>query len=153
MRVLTCVTALLLAASPAQANDSVKAKLEQLKIKYEVDKDGDYKVIYTFTKEKRTQLLYVSGRTETLDSMQIREILSPAARLSEDNITADRAMEFLRHSASRKIGSWELRGSTIYMVIKIPDTVSSADLETFMDVAASSADEMEKSISGDKDEL
>jgi hypothetical protein len=155
MKLMLCTMALLvLAATPALANKApVEAKLKERKINYEIDKDGDFKIVYNYEKDKRTQLLYISGGTETLDGMQIREILSPAARLKEDNINGDAAIELMKHSATRKLGSWEIRGNTVYYVIKFPDSISAVDMETMMDVAASAADDKEKEFSGNKDDL
>src|SRR5207342_782892 len=54
----------------------VKAQLDSKSLKYEVDKDGDFKVVYQTT-GGRTQLAYVRSTTNSYGSLKIREIWSP----------------------------------------------------------------------------
>lgn len=151
----TCLLALgAVSASPAQADDgSIKALLDSANVKYTVDQAGDYKVTYNYEREGRTQLVFVSGRTEQVSSLKIREVFSPAARLSKDGITDAKAMELLESSSMFKLGSWEIRGDTLYFVIKIPEPLSATELEAAMDIAAESADNKEIELSGSRDEL
>ncbi|WP_449301605.1 hypothetical protein [Pseudoxanthomonas mexicana] len=77
------VTALLCTAAavaaPATAADaSVEARLKARGIQYEIDADGDYKATYSYDKENRTQLVFVSGGTEQISGLSIREVFSPA---------------------------------------------------------------------------
>ncbi|MFM7378235.1 MAG: hypothetical protein ACKO1O_08935 [Erythrobacter sp.] len=51
-------------AVPAAAKDaSVERRLDSAGLKYEVDDDGDYKLTFNYSKEGRTQLVFVSGTT------------------------------------------------------------------------------------------
>jgi hypothetical protein len=141
------------AAYAAAEDASVAARLDARGIAYEIDDDGDYKVTVSFEKEKRTQLVFVSGRTETVRGLRIREVFAPAGRVKEDGIDGERALALLASSQTNKLGSWELAGNTLYLVIKLPDDVSAADLEAAIDVAAQTADDMEIELSGDADAL
>ena len=141
-------------AMPAAASDaSVKARLDARGVKHEVDGDGDYKVTYNYSKEGRTQLVFVSGGTESVGGFMIREIFSPAGRVEKDDIDGKKALELLGESRKNKLGSWELGGDVLYFVIKVPDSISAAELESAMDIAAQTADDMELELSGDRDEL
>lgn len=52
-------------ALPVLASDaSVAARLDAQGIQYTIDRDGDYRVVYNYAQDNRTQLLFVSGRTE-----------------------------------------------------------------------------------------
>ena len=138
----------------AQAQDaSVKSRLDAQGVKYEVDGDGDFKVTYNYSKEGRTQLVFVSGKTETVAGFTIREVFAPAARVDKDGINGAKALELLEHSRKNKFGSWEIGGGVLYFVIKLPDSVSGKQLEAAMDIAAEVADDMEIEISGDRDDL
>ena len=92
--------AVLLLAVPAQAepagDPSVKRRLEAQSIKYAIDKDGDFKVTYNYRKEGRTQLVFVSGRTETVGGVPVREVFAPAAKA--DALDGAEALELLRAS-------------------------------------------------------
>ncbi len=134
----------------ALADASVKTRLDARGIKYEVDADGDYKVTYSYKSEGRTQLVFVSGRTESVGGFKVREVFAPAAK---DGITGAKAIELMGESRSNKLGSWELQGDILYFVIKLPDSVNATELESAMDIAAQTADNMEIELSGDEDAL
>ena len=151
------VASLLLGSSivpVAYAQDSaVKSRLDARGVKYEVDGDGDFKVTYNYSKEKRTQLVFVSGKTETVGGFKVREIFSPAARVGKDGMNGAKALELLGESRKNKLGGWELSGDVLYFVIKLPDGIDGAQLESAMDIAAETADDMEIKFSGDRDDL
>lgn len=156
MRYMPLSALLLLAAIalPVAASDaSVKARLDARGIKHEVDGDGDYKVTYNYSKEGRTQLVFVSGSTQAVGGYIVREVFSPAGRLQKDGIDGDKALELLTESRNNKLGSWEAQGDVLYFVLKMPDSMSAAELESAMDIAAQTADDMELELSGDRDEL
>jgi hypothetical protein len=148
---LLCATAI---ATPALAADaSVDARLTARGIQFEVDADGDYKVTYSYKQENRTQLVFVSGRTEHVNGISIREVFSPAGRVAADGIDGAKALALMADSRAKKLGSWELSGDVLYFVIKLPDSVDGAALEAAMDIAAETADNEEIELSGEKDEL
>jgi len=141
-------------AMPALAADaSVDARLKARGVQFEVDADGDYKVTYSYKQENRTQLVFVSGRTEQVNGISIREVFSPAGRVAADGIDGAKAMALLADSRSKKLGSWEISGDVLYFVIKLPDSIDGAALEAAMDIASETADNKEIELSGDKDEL
>lgn len=154
MRLPLLAAALLaLAPPPSSAGDaSVEARLDARGIKYEVDGDGDYKVVVSYKAENRTQLVFVSGATESIQGLQVREVFSPAGKVGADAI-AGKALALLEGSRTLKIGAWEVAGDVLYYVIKLPDSVDAAQLEAAIDIAAETADNKEIELSGDKDAL
>ncbi len=139
--------------APAVSDASVKSRLEARGVKYETDEDGDFKVTYSYSKENRSQLVFVSGTAESVGGFQVREIFSPAGRVGKDNIDGKRALELLAESRKNKLGSWEIGGDVLYFVIKLPDNADAAALESAMDITSETADNMEIKLSGNKDEL
>lgn len=155
-RILLSTTIALLAglgSLPAFADASVAQRLDARGVKYVIDEDGDYRVIYQYADEGRTQMAFVSGTTEDLAGFRIREVFAPAARLEEDGIDGARALALLADSRSRKLGAWETAGNVLYFVIKLPDSVDGAALEAALDIVAQVADDQEIEFSGDRDEL
>ena len=159
---MTMISSLLLltALSGSQAETglpiidaSVQTRLDERGLKYKIDADGDFKVTYAYKNENRSQLVFVRGKSETVRGMVIREVFSPAARLGKDGIGAEQALLLLNNSQSNKLGSWEVQLDALYFVIKLPDTLSAEQLETVMDIAAETADNMERKISGNRDDL
>lgn len=144
---------LALAAPLSWAGDaSVEARLDARGIKYEIDGDGDYKVVVSYKAENRTQLVFVSGTSESIQGLLVREVFSPAGKVGADAI-AGKALDLLKESRTLKIGGWEIAGDVLYYVIKLPDSVDAAQLEAAIDIAAETADNKEIELSGKKDEL
>jgi hypothetical protein len=126
--------------------------LDQKQIKYEVDKDKDYKIVFDFTDEKRTQIVYLSGTTEELEGLRIRTIFAPAVQLKKNNIDGQlRAL--LEQNAKSKIGNWEIAGDVLYFTVELVEPVSADQLAAMLNFAASVADDKEIEVSGKKDEL
>lgn len=141
-------------AVPAAAKDaSVERRLDSAGLKYEVDDDGDYKLTFNYSKEGRTQLVFVSGTTQTVSGLTVREVFAPAGRVEKDGINGKAALELLSSSGQMKMGSWEIRGDVLYFVIKVLDSASSSELSSLLDIAAETADDKEIELSGDEDAL
>lgn len=142
----------LVAPLPTQAEDnSVKRRLDAVGQKYEVDKDGDFKMTFTFTEDKRSQIVFVSGAPyEVAGGVQVRNVFAPVAKVAEDNI-AGRAMDLLKDNNGYKIGAYEIEGSLVLLSIKLPDNATPQQLQKAVQMAASVADEKEKAISGARD--
>ncbi|MFT3668329.1 MAG: hypothetical protein QM795_07055 [Pseudoxanthomonas sp.] len=149
--VLAC--AALLAGTAHAADASVEARLSARGLKFEVDADGDYRVMYSYKQENRTQLVFVSGATEQVSGLSIREVFSPAGRVGADGIDGKKALALMAASRAQKLGSWEIEGDVLLFVIKVPDNVDAAALEAAMDIAAETADNKEIELSGSKDNL
>ena len=142
-----------LAAPLAVAGDaSVETRLDARGIKYEIDGDGDYRVVVSYEDEKRTQLVFVSGTTESIKGLMVREVFSPAGKVDGDDI-AGKALALLAENRTQKVGAWEIAGNTLYYVIKLPDSVDAVQLEAAIDIASNIADDKEIELSGDEDAL
>jgi hypothetical protein len=146
--------ALIATPAAAHAKDvSVERRLDENRMKYEIDKDGDYKVTISFGREKRSQMIFVTGVTEALGGMNIRKIFSPAATIATDGVDGAKALELMRDSRVKKLGSWEIEGANLYLVVKVPETLTAAQLQSVMMATASLADDMEIKLSGKRDAL
>lgn len=150
---LALSVALSLAAPVLAADASVESRLQARGVKYEVDKDGDYKITYSFSEEKRTHLLFVSGSTEEVGGLQVRQIFAPVARVAGNAVTGEMALGLLRENQGYKLGAWEISGDILYFVARIPDSVDATGLEQLMDIVASIADDKEIELTGAKDEF
>ena len=145
---LALSVALSLAAPVLAADASVESRLQARGVKYEVDKDGDYKITYSFSEEKRTHLLFVSGSTEEVGGLQVRQIFAPVARVAGNAVTGEMALGLLRENQGYKLGAWEISGDILYFVARIPDSVDATGLEQLMDIVASIADDQELELTG-----
>jgi len=144
---------LLLPPLSVHAGDAaVETRLNARGLKYEIDGDGDYKILISYKDEGRTQLVFVSGATESVKGLVVREVFSPAGRVGDDGL-GSKALSLLEESRTQKIGAWEVSDDVLYYVIKLPDSVDATQLEAAIEIAAESADNKEIELSGDKDAL
>ncbi|MHC9086236.1 hypothetical protein ACYX7E_14590 [Luteimonas sp. RIT-PG2_3] len=157
LRTATWLFSCLLLAHPAFAQDSgdnaaITAKLESVGVKFEVDGDGDFKSVYNYEDEGRTQLVFVSGKVNELEGIVVREVFSPAANVPDGGFTSAQALKLLADSQDKILGAWEVSGSTLLFVVKLPDNADGKAFETAMDVAAAAADDMEIALTNGADE-
>ena len=96
-------------------------------------------------------MVFVSGKTEIVGGVPVREVFAPAAKA--DALDGAKALELLRSSRRAKLGSWEIGGDYLYFVIKLPDTATAKQLEAALDVAAEVADDKELELTGTRDEF
>ena len=135
------------ASAPA---DSFKQKLDQTGLKYEMDKDGDYKILFNVGDTKRTQLVYVSGDTQTIGGLVIREFFAPAAKVSVA-VDGAKALELLAESHRKKVGSWEIHGDGLNYTAKVSDSISAKDARSLLETIVNIADEAEAKLTGKDD--
>jgi hypothetical protein len=148
----TCTAGALMAPLPTQAEDnSVKRRLDSVGQKYVVDKDGDFKITYTFSEDKRTQIVFVSGAPyDVANGVQVRNVFAAVAKVKEDGIAA-KAADLLKANNGYKIGAYEIEGEIVLLSIKVPDSATGAQLQKAVQLAASVADDKEKELSGARD--
>lgn len=145
--------ALAAALAPAitQAEDnSIKRKLDSLGQKYEIDKDGDFKMTFQFSEDKRTQIVFVAGKVEDASPLMIRQVFAPVAQVDDDKIDA-KALDLLRDNFGLKVGAFEVSGNFLIYNIKLHDGASEKELQKAIQLAAGVADEKEKELSGARD--
>jgi hypothetical protein len=141
--------------SPEPEGDPrIKAVLEELEIMYEVDRDGDYKVLFKWEDDGRSQVAFINSGTERLDKLELREIWS-AAYISEKPLKAKVANRLLEDSFEKKLGSWQVMKTGDQWVgmftVKIDADADAASIMTALEAVLTSADEMEKELLGSDD--
>jgi hypothetical protein len=126
----------------------VEKALKKLGLKYTVDKDGDFKLIFT-TQGDRTQVVFINSGTETLRKMEIREIWSPAAKFSSTPPPA-LSQALLEKNGSFKIGSYAYKkaGDVYFLVfnVQISANASAEELLSVVIGVAETADATESDI-------
>jgi len=147
---------LLLAAQTAAGADAadpvVRKQLDALKLKYEVDKDNDFKIVMDVG-NGRTQLAYIRSNTETYGANQVREIWSPGYKGEIESLPANVANRLLDHSNSVKMGGWVKQKAMAVFVVKLSASASAQELQDALEAAVKSADEIEQEFTGKKDEF
>lgn len=146
------------AAAPAtgesthpDADAPVKARLDAKGTPYTIDDEGDFQITVQ-ADDGRTQLVWVRSVTEQTDEFSVREIWSPGYRAPGEAFSAAIANDLLERSNSLKLGAWVKQGDVAMLVIKIPADASADALDEAIDLAAATADALERELLG-TDEL
>ncbi len=131
----------------------VKYLFDKNEYKYDLSKDGGFKVTISFNDDNdRSQLVYITSTTETIGEVEIREVYSFAADTAK--ITADMAMEMLTTNGKTKIGAWETTDDCDECIFtaKIPANIGFNELKTYINLVGSMADDFEKKYCDGRDD-
>ena len=136
------------AVGAATPDAGIRAKLEARNVPFEVDSDGDFKVVVNYKSEGRTQLVYVRTAIETWGKSRVREVWSYAYEGEFNALVGNRLLEA---SYKLKLGSWVKQNNRALMVVKIDADADAEELQNAISFAAEVADEMEKELTDGKD--
>ena len=150
----------LVLAGTASAQDTkgtpdIAAQLDRLGMKYTVTKSGNYSITYDVDNGRR-QVVYIMGKTEMVDSTEVRELWSRAG--TYDAVPeADVMQNLLEESGTKKIGFWSIEetdkgGYTVYFSVKIPVYLKDDDLSSLLEYTANIADQKEEELFNTDDE-
>ena len=96
-------------SNKAKADKRVERELNKTTLKYEIDKDGDFKMVFKFD-DKRSQVLFVRSKTSTFSDLEIRQVLSPGFK--SNGKPSRKVLEaMLKQNLNVKIGAWSLMRS------------------------------------------
>ncbi|WP_460194814.1 hypothetical protein [Thermosynechococcus sp. FA-CM-4201] len=137
----------------AQADVRVGRLLDHLGIRYQVDEDGDYRVVFDLG-NGRSQQAFIDSQTQQLGSYEIRDVWS-IGYISDGYLDQEVANYLLIENANTKIGAWELRSNgNKYAAVfcnKIAADCDAEALYTSIRVVLQVADELEKILeAGDR---
>jgi hypothetical protein len=139
-----------LGASVPETDKRAKKALDKADLKYTVDADGDFQVVFSYD-DDRSQAVFMKSATEKVGAIEVREVFSYAYR-SKDPLPTGAAVDALKDNTTRKIGAWELLEGNgkqaLSFSVKI-DAVTGPDaLVTILRAVAQTADEREKELLG-----
>jgi hypothetical protein len=154
-RVLLALLAACLSFTVAAAppDPIVKRMLDAKGTPFEIDDDGDYKILVNYKDEGRTQLVFVRSVVETYGKQRVREVWSYGYQAPNDQFSSLVANRLLDASNKVKLGSWVKQGKSAVFVVKVSAEASADELDNAIDAAAAAADEMEKELTEGKDEF
>ncbi|WNZ44097.1 hypothetical protein Q2T42_19905 [Leptolyngbya boryana CZ1] len=136
------------------ADARVKAALDKAGMKYEIDSDGDFKLVIELP-SGRTQLAFVRSSTQKLNgNLEIREIISPGYK-SKSAFSPEIANQLLSDSARKKLGAWQTvksgEASIALFCSKILANSDADSLVASIQATVLSADEVEKQLTNKDD--
>ncbi len=137
-----------------QPDKAIEAQLKALDYKYEIDNDGDYKLVFDMDEEgKRSQLVFVRSTVEEYDGHKTRDILSPGYRASGDAFPANVANRLLEASMDNLMGGWSKQDGLAIFIVRIPADASKEALDAAITAAINSADQMEAELNPGQDDF
>jgi len=129
-------------AHAAEADKAVGRALDTLKYTYEVDEDGDYKMVFDMD-DGRSQLAFVRSTVEEFGKHRIRELWSPAYNSPGKQFPAAVANRLLEDSQDAKMGAWVKQDQLAMFVVKVDANATPEALSDAIDAAVRTADAME----------
>ncbi|EMT5434865.1 hypothetical protein WMR10_000376 [Stenotrophomonas maltophilia] len=138
-------------AAAADADKAVARHLDKLGYTYEVDEDGDYRMVFDVEGD-RTQMVYVRSAVEDFGTHNIREIWSPAYSAKTKQFPVAVANRLLEDWQDAKMGGWVKQDTTAMFVVKIDADATADQLSDAIDAAIRTADAMELELTK-KDEF
>ncbi len=134
----------------SKADPSIAPLLDELGYEYELDEDGDYKMVMALD-GGRTQMVFIRSGVETYGRHRVREIWSPAYRVDAGAFPGPVANRLLEASHALKLGAWVNNAGFAVLVVKVDAGIDAEALDQAIGAAVTSADEMERELSGDPD--
>jgi hypothetical protein len=155
---LLCLASGLARAAP---DPRVEARLQELDLRYQVDEEGEFKLLLRFEDGRRHQV-YVDSATDSygedldrLRRLEVRSVWAPVARY-EGELPPEVARRLLEDAYGLKLGTWQTaraEGSSLVIFSVRADAAADArTLHTLIWYVAYRADQMEKELTG-KDDL
>ncbi|ALN57652.1 hypothetical protein GLE_2303 [Lysobacter enzymogenes] len=140
-------------AASKDGDPALRAQLQALGYKYEVDEDGDFVLTFALD-EQRSQMAYVLSRTQRYGSLKVREIWSPAYRSADRGaLPAAVANRLLEDGQLSKLGGWVSQDGVAVFVVKLDADASQQTLDDAIDYAVRAADQMEAELTPGQDEF
>ncbi|MEM9596916.1 MAG: hypothetical protein AAGD06_21780 [Acidobacteriota bacterium] len=130
----------------------VAEALRELDVKYSVDKDGDFEILFEMDGD-RTQLAWIISDTNEYRNFEIREIWSYGYKVEDGELPADVARKILEDSFQKKLGAWGYNDGYAVYVTRIAADADAESLYSALMITLDAADEMEQALLGDKDDL
>ena len=126
----------------------VKKVFDEFGMKYKIDSDGDFRVIYRL-EEERSHLAIIFSNTFEFAGFEMRRIEAIAMKA---NKIGENAMRYaLRQSLKTKVGHWELREANdeeaLVFVENVGATLDGKRMNDVIFAICHEADELEKKAS------
>lgn len=124
----------------------VRRILESEGVRYQVDNDGDFKVIFDLG-NGRSQAAFINSNTENFANASIREVWS-IGLMGEGQLSAEVANQLLARNRTYKLGSWETiqQNGKVLAIFKVcvAADATAKELMAVLSVVLKTADEVER---------
>ena len=147
---LTCPGSLL----ADEADPRVKAALDELGYKYNVQENGDFHLTFT-VEDERTQLLVIRSVVQEYQEFEVRQVYSMAYKAPEKTgrIPTPVLKALLTENGTSKMGAWEIDGEAkaAYYTVRLDADAKAVAIDAAINAVITTADAMEKKLTGKDD--
>ena len=131
----------------------VMRQLETQNLRYQVDPDGDFKLVFQL-EGSRSQAAWIQSRTEKLGDLEVREVFSIGYRCTGP-IPQDVANRLMSRDKAGRLGSWERIAdgvdSLAIFVVRLPALAPADVLSESLGFCLSMADSLEQELTAGQD--
>jgi len=135
-----------------KADQRVRKALDELELKYTIDSDGDFRVLFDMG-EGRSQLAIIRSSTSKYRNLEVREIWSVGYKSEGKQFPQEVANALLEDTFPKKLGAWAKLDDLAVFVVKFPADADNETLLSCLKLALEAADAMEEKLTGEKDEF
>ena len=130
----------------------IEGLLKKAELKYTIDGDGDYKLVFEVTDGARTQAMWIETDIREVSGYRVLKLVSVAYR---GTLTKPMAVELL--ADAYKVGFWGVSRKddgdcSVLFIAQVPASISPEDLKTCCESVVEAADRLERKWS-DSDSL
>ena len=111
-----------------QGDSRVKSRLDELGLKYKIDEDGDFRVLFSF-EDGRKHEGFILSETSRFEGLEIREVIS-VGHVSDGPLDADLANAFLIFNSNVKFGAWQIRSNDGERCVVVFSALVAADTDS-----------------------
>lgn len=126
----------------APPDETIVALLEELEYDYEIDEDGDFRLLFEFDDE-RSQLVWIRNRTYESGGVAMRDVWSTAFKLPGKYLSVKLSHRLLGESWDGVMGGWALDREHVVYMVKLPAEASAELLDAAIGEAIDQADKLE----------
>lgn len=135
----------------------VKEALEEAELNFNIVDNGNFHLVFEL-EGGRTQLVIIKSKTYEYGSMEIREIISIAAKSDNKKFfKRDMLFDILERNEQYVLGAWQIDGGEapyfLEFSVKVSANSSPKILSNALILSAKVADEVEQELSGEADEF
>jgi hypothetical protein len=135
----------------------IKEALEEAELNYNIVDNGNFHLVFEL-ESGRTQLVIIKSKTFEYGPMEIREIISIAAKSDNKKFfKRDMLFDVLERNEQYVLGAWQIDGGEapyfLEFSVKVSANANPKILSNALILAAKVADEVEQELSGDTDEF
>lgn len=147
---------LLAVAAPSLAQDAeappsdpgLEEAFERLEIIYEVEDNGDYRLVYGL-ENGRNQIVWIRPEVYEAGTVEVREVFSYAMTLKEGApLPSGVAERLLVYNHDYILGAWARGGDRLVFSARMPPVVTDDELLDMISIVMFTADEVEQEITG-----